>query len=232
MCFYIVLYNIFYKNYIMFEFLFRKKSTILLLLSVIFISLVFSILLNVPLREGLENEETINNPPPNIIIKISDKLKDNKLSNIEKLIAIKTDPDINLKKYKILSDICKKNESAILKELKDYLDKPPKINSEGNPVDENALRGDKRTDANNIISSNDYSAIEKIEKIKKMGDKDNMVNIILTEYITSWFKMIKDNVEKLQGITDNTTIAKPSATPSAPLEASPPAVDAVPTPAA
>lgn len=214
----------------MFEFLFRKKATILLLLSVIFISLVFSIVLNVPLREGLENEETINNPPPNIIIKISDKLNDNKLSNIEKLIAIKSDPEINLKKYKILSDICKKNESSILKELKDYLDKPPKINSEGNPVDENALRGDKRTDANNIISSNDYSAIEKIEKIKKMGDKDNMVNTILTEYITSWVKMIKDNVEKLQGIPDNTTSATPDATP-APVVASPPAVDAVPTPA-
>ena len=212
----------------MFEFVFRKKSTIILLLSVIFISLVFSILLNVPLHEGLENEETINNPPLNIINKISDKLNDTKLSNIEKLVAIKTDQEINLKKYKILSDICKKNESSILKELQDYLNKPPKINSEGNPVDENALRGDKRTEANGIIISNDYSAIEKIEKIKKMGDKDNTLNIILTEYIASWVKMIKDNVEKLQGIPDNTTVAIGS-TP-AQVIASPSDVSTAPTP--
>ena len=208
----------------MFEFVFRKKSTILLLLSVIFISLVFSMLLNIPLHEGLENEETINNPPPNIINKISEKLNNSSMSNIEKLVAIKTDPEINLKKYKVLSDIFKKNESSILKELQEYLSKPPKINSEGNPVDENALRGDKRTAASNIITSNDYSAIEKIEQLKKVGDKDSTINTILTEYIASWVKMVKENVDKLQGISDSTTSLTVSSTPP-PTSPPPPSAD-------
>jgi len=191
----------------MFEFVFSKKPTIILLLSVIFISLIFSILFNIPLHEGFVDEETINNPPPNIIEKINEKLNNSKLSNIEKLIEVKT---IIKRKYKVLNDIFKKNESSILKELHEYLSNPPKMNSEGKPIDEYALLGDRRASALQTISSNDYSAIEKIEKIKVDADKDMAVNNILTEYISSWIKMVQDNIEKLTSTANDVIIPIPS----------------------
>ena len=191
----------------MFEFVFRKKATIILLLSVIFISLIFSILFNIPVHEGFQDEETINNPPPDIIEKINEKLNDSKLSNIEKLVEVKT---IIKRKYKVLNDIFKKNERSILKELQDYLSKPPKMNTDGKPVDEYALLGDKRATALQTISSNDYSAIEKIEKLKVDADKDMAVNNILTEYITSWIKMVEDNIEKLKSTANDIIVPIPS----------------------
>jgi predicted RND superfamily exporter protein len=191
----------------MFEFVFSKKPTIMLLLLVIFVSLVFSVLFNIPLQEGIDEEDSINNPPPNIIEKINEKLNNSKLSNIEKLVEIKS---IIKRKYKVLSDIFKKNESSILQELQDYLSKPPKMNSEGKPVDEYALIGDKRAAALKIISSNDYSAIEKIEKLKVDSDKDMAVNNILNEYITSWIKMIQDNIEKLTYTSNDIIVPIPS----------------------
>ena len=200
MCFYIVLYNIFYTNYIMLDFVFRKKTTIILLLSVIFISLIFSILFNISVHEGFEDEETINNPPPDIIEKINEKLNNSKLSNIEKLVEVKM---IIKRKYKVLSDIFKKNETSILKELHEYLSKPPKTNSEGKPIDEYALLGDRRANVLQTISSNDYSAIEKIEKIKVDADKDMTVNNILNEYITSWINMVQNNIAKLQSTAND-----------------------------
>jgi predicted RND superfamily exporter protein len=191
----------------MFEFVFSKKPTIILLLSVIFVSLIFSVLFNIPVNEGFADEETINNPPPNIIEKINETLNNSKLSNIEKLVEIKS---IIKRKYKVLSDIFKKNESSILKELQDYLSKPPKMNTEGKPVDEYALIGDKRADALKTISSNDYSAIEKIEKLKVDADKDMVVNNILNEYITSWIKMVQDNIEKITSTANDIIVPIPS----------------------
>jgi hypothetical protein len=84
------------------------------------------------------------------------------------------------------------------------------MNSEGKPIDEYALLGDRRASALQTISSNDYSAIEKIEKIKVDADKDMAVNNILTEYISSWIKMVQDNIEKLTSTANDVIIPIPS----------------------
>lgn len=194
----------------MFNFIFRKKPTIFLLLSIIVISLIFSILLNQPLHEGLENENTssisvdatINNPPPDIVDQSIKILKDENKKTIEKLSEIR---GLLKNKYKIIGDIYRQNESSLLKELTSALSVPAKKNSDGKLIDENALDGSKRSDANKILSSNDYSAMEKIEKIRDLAGKDKIVSNILDEYSEAWIRMVKSNFEKLKSTSNDTT---------------------------
>uniref|UniRef100_A0A6C0HHB8 Uncharacterized protein n=1 Tax=viral metagenome TaxID=1070528 RepID=A0A6C0HHB8_9ZZZZ len=185
----------------MFDFIFRKKPTIFLLLAIIVIALVFSIMLNQPLHEGLEMEDaTINNPPPEIIEKAMKIIQNKDKTKLQKLIDIR---DMVKRKYKVLGEIYNTNESSILKELNDSLSKMPKRDSEGKLFDENAIVGDKRDKANKILSSNDYSAIEKIEKIQEIAGKDKAVNNILDEFIGGWYKMVKENIETLQSTVND-----------------------------
>ena len=213
-CFYIVFHNIFYANYIMFDFIFRKKPTIFLLLGIIVISLIFSILLNQPLHEGLENEytssidATINNPPPETIDQAIKIIKDENKKPIEKLSEIRA---LLKNKYKILGDIYRQNESALLKELTSALSVPAKKDSEGKLFDENALVGDKRDNANKILSSSDFSAMEKIEKIKELAGKDKVLSNILDEYAQAWMRMVKANFEKLKATSND--IVSPMTSP-------------------
>jgi len=213
-CFYIVFHNIFYANYIMFDFIFRKKPTIFLLLGIIVISLIFSILLNQPLHEGLENEytssidATINNPPPETIDQAIKIIKDENKKPIEKLSEIRA---LLKNKYKILGDIYRQNESALLKELTSALSVSAKKDSEGKLFDENALVGDKRDNANKILSSSDFSAMEKIEKIKELAGKDKVLSNILDEYIQAWMRMVKANFEKLKATSND--IVSPMTSP-------------------
>jgi hypothetical protein len=193
----------------MFNFIFRKKLTIFLLLSIIVISLIFSILLNRPLHEGLENSDsssiaidaTINNPPPELVDKAIKILKDKEKEPITKLSEIRA---LLKNKYKILGDIYRQNESSILKELTSALSVPVKKDSDGKPFDENALVGDKRDTANKILSSSDYSAMEKIEKIKELAGKDKVLSNILDEYAQAWLRMVRENFEKLKATSNDT----------------------------
>jgi hypothetical protein len=185
----------------MFDFIFRKKLTIFLLLSIIVISIIFSILLNQPLHEGLETESTsltdasINNPPLEIVDQAMKILKDENKKPIEKLSEIR---GLLKNKYKILGDIYRQNESSLLKELTASLNIPAKKDSNGKCIDENCLDGAKRTDANKILASSDYSAMEKIEKIKDLAGTDKIISNILDEYSESWLRMVKSNFEKLK----------------------------------
>jgi len=210
-CFYIVFHNIFYANYIMLDFIFRKKPTIFLLLAIIVISLIFSMLLNQPLHEGLENatssnssssleDATINNPPPELVDQAIKIIKDRDKKTLEKLSEIR---GLLKNKYKILGDIYRQNESSLLKELNATLSKPVQMTSESDgstpkPLDENALVGPKRDIANRTLSSSDYSAMEKIEKIKVLADRDKNINNIMDEYSEAWYRMVKENIEKLK----------------------------------
>jgi hypothetical protein len=207
-CFYIVFHNIFYANYIMFDFVFRKKPTIFLLLSIIVISLIFSIILNQPIHEGLENDgstlidATINNPPLEIVDQAIKILKDENKKTIEKLSEIR---GLLKNKYKILGDIYRQNESSLIKELTASLSVPAKKDNDGKLFDENAVDGDKRITANKILSSSDYSAMEKIEKIKEIVGKDRLLSNILDEYSEAWLRMVKSNFEKLK-LNSNDTL--------------------------
>jgi hypothetical protein len=198
----------------MFDFIFRKKPTIFLLLGIIVISLIFSILLNQPLHEGLENEytssidATINNPPPETIDQAIKIIKDENKKPIEKLSEIRA---LLKNKYKILGDIYRQNESALLKELTSALSVSAKKDSEGKLFDENALVGDKRDNANKILSSSDFSAMEKIEKIKELAGKDKVLSNILDEYIQAWMRMVKANFEKLKATSND--IVSPMTSP-------------------
>jgi predicted nucleotide-binding protein (sugar kinase/HSP70/actin superfamily) len=190
----------------MFKFIFRKKPTVFLLLGIIVISLIFSILLNQSLHEGLENESksledaTINNPPPDIVDKSIKILKDETKKPIQKLSEIR---GLLKNKYKVLGDIYRKNESSLLKELTTALGVPAEKDSNGKLTDENALDGDKRAKANSIVSSSDYSAMEKIEKINELAGNDKILSNILNEYVQGWIKMVKDNIEKLKSISND-----------------------------
>ena len=185
----------------MFDFVFRKKPTIFLLLSIIVISLIFSIILNQPIHEGLENDgstlidATINNPPLEIVDQAIKILKDENKKTIEKLSEIR---GLLKNKYKILGDIYRQNESSLIKELTASLSVPAKKDNDGKLFDENAVDGDKRITANKILSSSDYSAMEKIEKIKEIVGKDRLLSNILDEYSESWLRMVKSNFEKLK----------------------------------
>ena len=212
----------------MFDFIFRKKPTIFLLLAIIVISLIFSMLLNQPLHEGLDNappstatptevdtsktpsysDATINNPPPELIDQAMKIIQDNDKERLAKLSAIR---ELLKNKYKILGDIYRQNESALLKELITTLSVPAKKDSEGKLFDENALDGYKRDNANKILSSSDFSAMEKIEKIKALAGKDRMLSNILDEYIQAWFRMVKDNFDKLKSTSND--IVNPIASP-------------------
>ena len=185
----------------MFRFIFRKKTTIFILISIIILSLIFSVLLNVPIPEGYENA-TINNPPPDIIEKVNSILNDNAKTELEKLSDIRS---VLKNKYKILGDIYRQNESSILKELSMSLSIPPKRDSDGKLFDADALIGDNREKAIKLLSSNDYSAMEKIERIKELANNDKVINTILDEYVKAWFKMIKENIDRLK-ITANDVI--------------------------
>lgn len=191
----------------MLDFIFRKKPTIFLLLAIIVISLIFSILLNQPLHEGLENDITndavINNPPLEIITKASNIIKEKEKTNLQKLLEIK---ELLKGKYKILGEIYRKNATGLVNELNTSLNTPPKRDGDGNLFDSNALVGDKRDIANKVLASNDYSATEKIEKISDIAGKDKAINNILDEYIGAWFRMVKDNIEKLQTTGNDTVV--------------------------
>uniref|UniRef100_A0A6C0K0A3 Uncharacterized protein n=1 Tax=viral metagenome TaxID=1070528 RepID=A0A6C0K0A3_9ZZZZ len=190
----------------MFDFIFRKKPTIFLLLAIIVISLIFSILLNQPLHEGME-DATINNPPPDLIETAYKIIQDKDKTHIEKLSEIRS---LLKGKYKILGDIYRENEHSILKELTSTLSVLPKRDSEGKLYDENALVGDKRDNANKILSSNDYSAMEKIEKIKEISGKDKAIANIMEEYIQAWMKMVRENIDKLRSSSNDTVYPTPS----------------------
>lgn len=193
----------------MFDFIFSKKPTVFLLLSIIVISLVFSVILNRPLHEGLENDimsgleigATINNPPPDVVDQGLKILKDENKTPIDKLSEIR---GLLKNKYKVIGDIYRQNESALLKELTSELSIPAKKNSDGKCIDENCLDGDKRSSASRILSSNDYSAMEKIEKIKDLAGKDKILTNILEEYAQSWLRMIRDNFNKLKSTSNDT----------------------------
>ena len=192
----------------MFDFVFRKKPTIFLLLSIIVISLIFSIILNQPIHEGLENDgstlidATINNPPLEIVDQAIKILKDENKKTIEKLSEIR---GLLKNKYKILGDIYRQNESSLIKELTASLSVPAKKDNDGKLFDENAVDGDKRITANKILSSSDYSAMEKIEKIKEIVGKDRLLSNILDEYSEAWLRMVKSNFEKLK-LNSNDTL--------------------------
>lgn len=194
----------------MLDFIFRKKLTILLLLAIIIISLIFSILLNKPLHEGLDNayssldSATINNPPPEIIDQALKILKEKEKEPIPKLSEIRA---LLKNKYKILGDIYRQNESAILKELTSALSVPAKKDRDGKLFDENALDGEKRDTANKILTSNDYSAMEKIEKINEMAYKDKIIGNILHEYGQAWLRMVRENFEKLKANSNDNLAA-------------------------
>jgi hypothetical protein len=149
----------------------------------------------------------MNNPPLDIVTKASDIIKEKEKTNLQKLSAIK---DLLKGKYKILGEIYRKNAAGLLKELSTALSIAPKRDGDGNLFDTNALVGDKRDMANKILSSNDYSAMEKIEKISDMAGKDKAVNNILEEYISAWMRMVKDNIEKLQTTANETVVPLPS----------------------
>jgi hypothetical protein len=191
----------------MLDFIFRKKPTIFLLLAIIIISLIFSMLLNQSLHEGFDSEITndaiMNNPPLDIITKSSDIIKEKEKTNLQKLSAIK---DLLKGKYKVLGEIYRKNAAGLLKELITALSVAPKRDGDGNLFDTNALVGDKRDMANKILSSNDYSSMEKIEKISEMVGKDKGINNILDEYIGAWLRMVKENIEKLQTTANDTVV--------------------------
>jgi hypothetical protein len=182
----------------MFQFIFRKKSTIFLLIAIILISLVFSILLHQPLHEGFD-EATINSPSPdiihNMIVIVNDSAKDkmNKLLDIKGLIG---------NKYKVLGDIYTQNENALVKELDTYLTQPPKQDNTGNLLDVNALTGGNREKAVNILYSNE-TAVEKIGKIKTLAGQDKSVNVIIDKFLDEWLKMVVTNVNQIQTTMNN-----------------------------
>jgi len=190
----------------MFDFIFSKKPTIILLLAIIVISLIFSIIMNQPLQEGLE-DAVINNPPPEIIDQADKILQNKDKSDLEKISDIR---GLLKHKYKILRDIYSKNESAALKELSSVLSVAPQRDGDGKLYDENALVGEKRENANKVISSNDYSGIEKIEKIKELAGAEKAVKRVLDEYTTAWLKMVSDNINALKGSKNDTVSAIPS----------------------
>jgi len=180
----------------MFDFIFRKKPTIFLLLGIIVISLLFSILLNQPLHEGLEfGGETINNPTPEDIEKINKIIENKDMNDLQKLSNIN---DILKGKYKILGEIYRQNASSLLKELNESLNALPKRDGDGKLFDTNALVGDKRDMAKKLLASNDYSAMEKINKISVIAEKDKIIKNIIDEYIKGWLRMVKNNIEQLK----------------------------------
>ena len=186
----------------MLSFIFRKKTTILMLFAIIVISLIFSILLNRPLHEGME-DATINNPPPEIIEQAYKIIQDKDKTHLQKLSDVRA---LLKGKYKVLGDIYRQNERSILKELDSSLSVLPKRDSDGKLFDENALVGDRRDKATKILSSNDYSAMEKIEKVNEIAGKDKAVNNILDEYVQAWMRMVRENIEKLRSSSnDNIT---------------------------
>jgi hypothetical protein len=190
----------------MFDFIFRKKPTIFLLLAIIFISLIFSILLNNPLHEGMENA-TINNPPPDIINKAYDILKKDDKTDLDKLNEVRS---LLQFKYKILGDIYRQNERSILKELENTLSNPPKRDGDGKLIDPNALTGSNRENAVKLLSSNDYSAMEKIMKISDIGGQDKIIKNTLDEYIKAFIEMVKSNIAKLKTTENDVVVPIPS----------------------
>jgi hypothetical protein len=195
----------------MFRFVFSKKPTIFLLLAIIVISLIFSVILQRTLQEGIDDtaiDATINNPPPEIINKIDVVLKDESKNKLEKLSAIK---DLLKNKYKVLGDIYRQNESAVLKELTSTLSNPPKRDNDGKLFDPEAMIGENRDKAVKILSSNDYSAMEKIEKIKSLAGKDKTINIVMDEFVDAWLKMVITNIEQIR--TTMNDVVKPIPSP-------------------
>jgi hypothetical protein len=193
----------------MLDFIFRKKPTILLLLAIIVISLIFSMLLNQPLQEGMA---TINNPPPSIVSKCYELIKDKDKTKLQKLSEIRA---LVNNKYKIITDIYSENEKSILKELTTALSGPVKKNADGTPLDANALTGEARETANTILASNNYNGMEKIEKVDEILRKnavrespsstdaetakntDKAITNIMDDYVKEWFNVVKENIEKL-----------------------------------
>jgi hypothetical protein len=188
--------------------IFRKAPTILLLIIIILISLVFSILLNQPLHEGIDGYGTINNPPPDVIEDLLAILINHRKNNLEKLQEI----DKTLGgKYKVLGDIYRENENTVLKELKNVLSKPPAIDSDGNILDKNALVGSEREKAINLLAKNDISGIEKIAQINTLADKDKQIHLLLTEYLKAWLLMLTANIQQIYSTENN--IIKPLPSP-------------------
>jgi hypothetical protein len=202
----------------MFEFVFRKKASIIILCTIIGLSLIFSLLFNIQLHEGMqgqregaklrknnENPEVdttddnyietkppppMNNPPPPMKQKIIELLSNDNLTIMEKMKKLQS----IVKKYVVLNDIFKQNKYAYYNEFSDAISEPPKMDSNGTTNDPNAITAANREKAKQVLSNNNLSMIDKIIKLKELAGEDKKLTAIQTNYENAWKDMIMKNV--------------------------------------
>jgi len=202
----------------MFEFVFRKKASIIILCTIIGLSIIFSILFNIHLQEGMQGQEEgakprknnantvvdttddnyneikppppMNNPPPGMKQKITDLLSNENLTIMEKMK--KLEPVV--KKYIVLNDIFNENENAYYNEFADAISEPAKMDSNGTAKDPNAISAGNREKAKQVLSNNKLSMIDKIIKLKELAGEDKKLTAIQTNYENAWRDMIMKNV--------------------------------------
>ena len=194
----------------MFHFIFRKKTTIFLLSSIIVISLWFSILLNKKLYEGMDDDGQLTNMTPMDIEKMDNILKNDTLTVLEK---IQESMPI-IKKIKTLNDINKQGMKSYLNAISEYVSSKPNVDANGKPFDVDAISAEMREKINKLLTSEELMHIEKVIKITtsqsgspSLIGNDKQLNIIKKEHEKSLSGQLRKYVDSQKEVISGSSTA-------------------------
>lgn len=176
------------------QYIFRKISSILLLLLVIIIALTFSLWMNKP-----EGFVTIYNPPLEDLNTLSNILEDKTpITDVPYNVSIQMKKIIFMrdiaKKYTALNDMYGSNTQSYYTELVKQINKPLDKNVQGNTFDPNAMSIQNREKASVIITSPQMAKFEKLCKLLELIGNDEKLNNVSRIYENTWIKMIHSYV--------------------------------------
>ena len=185
----------------------RKIISLFMFLCIIIISLIFSLLFT---RECVEN---FINPYASDITEVNNILKNSSMNTFTKIQQIYPIAKRNSIFFNMYNNI----SNSYISSIKDYIKIVPIVDSNGKPVDKNAISKENIEKIHGILYNKKNAKMTSFEKISTMQQYicndpvnnlcDSRLKTIFSGYMQTWINMIINYVNQLQS-PKNTNIAK------------------------
>jgi hypothetical protein len=183
----------------------RKIISAFILFCIISISLIFSVLLT---KNHVEN---FTNPSISDITSVSNILNDSSIDSftkIQKIYPIAKNNSVFLNMYNNIS-------ISYISAITNYIKNVPILDSNGKPVDKNAISQANIEQINGILYNKKNAKMKSFEKISAMKQYicnnsnlcDSRLNTIFTDYMKIWIDLITNYVNTLKS-SNNLNVAK------------------------